>query len=137
VGFDLRWVRGRSRRADHHFNLAGMGVMREILHRTGVLDWKVAPAWDDGLTRREVERILAFRSPRRDRVPAAKLCTNDGWLLTPAECRLLAAALETRGAAAVARLKMTRAARAGWTAAVADFARYCRGAARAGGFRVW
>lgn len=67
----------------------------------------------------------------------AKFCTNDGWLVTSTECRLLAAALATRGAAALGRLRMTKAGRASWTAEAEAFARYCRRAARQGGFRVW
>lgn len=137
MGFDLQWDRDEGGGGYYHFNLGGMELMLRILDRTGVVDWTVAPPWGDGLTRREQERVLAFRSPRRGQVPAAKFCTNDGWLVTSTECRLLAAALATRGAAALGRLRMTKAGRARWTAEAEAFARYCRGAARQGGFRVW
>jgi hypothetical protein len=137
MGYDLQWVNDRRARGYRRYNLGGMQVLRDILRAAGALDARSTPR--PSPSGRATRAVLAFRSVRPGRVPLLKLVTNDGWVVTPAECRLLARALEERGARAIARL-----ARAGrledpeyWSRDILAFARYCRGAAAAGGFRVW
>jgi hypothetical protein len=108
----LAWVNTYTFR----FNIEEMGLVRGMLR--AVLDWDctlppppvVAPtvtaswnAWADGPrqegvpeppdvteARRAWDAVLATPSPVPNRVPAYKFQSNEGWIVTPAECLLLA-----------------------------------------------
>lgn len=64
-------------------------------------------------------------SPDPSKVPAHKFCSNDGWLVNPAQCLVLAEKLEK---------VLTPDHEDAWAL---SFAAGCREAAPRGGFRVW
>jgi hypothetical protein len=136
VGFDLQWVKDDSARGYHRLTHAATGSLVKILEAADLLDW-AEPAWERRRTRRDHEQLLQFRSRRRGRVPGIKFTTNDGWLVTAPECRILADGLEARGAAAIEATRFDAEARASWHAARSQLVRYFRRCARVGGFRVW
>lgn len=68
-------------------NIWGMRACRDAMTEGGVLDHETplphhAEAWN------EVQ--LATRSADPNKVPAFKFCSNDGWIVTPEECHLIA-----------------------------------------------
>jgi hypothetical protein len=101
-------------------NIWGMGTMRQILDRTGVLVWDGEPAWpqveelasalgvseqtlqEGGLDEDEqlrerydalVDESVRGVQPQAGYVYGWKLCDNSGWLVTPAECLAIAAGI--------------------------------------------
>jgi hypothetical protein len=113
-----------------------MGAFVKILDAADLLDW-AEPAWDQRRTSRDRERLLRFRARRRGRVPAIKFSTNDGWVVTAPECRILADGLEARGADAINATGFSSEAKLSWHSARPGLVRYFRRCARVGGFRVW
>jgi hypothetical protein len=111
------------------------------------------PELDDVIKPRELPLVADFlkrfsratgrRSNSLGRVPAFKFLSNDGWLVTPDECQLIADGLDT--ALAKRRAELVRGLRAqGYSRTaktVADlliwWAQYNRVAADHGGYRVW
>lgn len=78
-------------------------------------------------------------SPQPGRVPGYKFATNDGWLVTPEECGLIAAAVEKL----LADLPEDLAERVGWEEStdsmiewIEDWLDYNRVAATHGGYKV-
>ena len=114
---------GRDRDDSHYFraNIWGMGTLRKAMHLAGVMneredegrddmpkfpDWK--KEWDaldleempeEELTPEQkeyVETCKAARSKRSNepgKIPYFKFCSNDGWLVTPEESRIIAEGL--------------------------------------------
>lgn len=87
-------------RDDGYFrlNIWGMSKMVNIMEDLSMIDWEIkAPDWPDypnGMTDEEYERsTLPMRSMRSHdplRIPAFKFGSNDGWLVTPEECYMIA-----------------------------------------------
>jgi hypothetical protein len=84
---------------------------------------------------RERDEILAQTSPDEGRVGYWKFCSNDGWLVTPDECRIIAETLSQNLAPELwdgldLEEQHAREALAQWIG-------FARLAAENGGFRVW
>jgi len=176
MGYDL-YIRGGEQSQDdgyYRFNIWGMGRWRELAIKLDLLDFETenpfAGDWDreveahrregrmetdeDGDERlpREVVRALLGRESEGGRVPAFKFGSNDGWIVTPAECMMLDEALRSDEAKAlVVELWGAEAGRQAEGSGQsteqvlggadrymrADFAAFCARAAKAEGFEVY
>jgi hypothetical protein len=90
-------------------NIWGMATMRAIMARSGVMlsadcVWPEHPGdehFDDdgepltpkGRAFRDAVEAVLRQSPEQGKVPFFKFGSNDGWVITPEECRALAAGL--------------------------------------------
>lgn len=69
-------------------NIFGMGDYRELMGRCGMVDWEVGPPsdptdWDDDEQRLRWQEDVPETTQG---IAGYKLCSNDGWLVTPEEC---------------------------------------------------
>jgi hypothetical protein len=110
----------RDERHYFRLNMGGMGVTREIMDKLGMVFWEgeignfprvedYDITWDDvevleeggdALAPDVRERVdkyvaakddhLAYHGPEIPGIPGWKLCSNDGWVVTPAECLAVA-----------------------------------------------
>jgi hypothetical protein len=95
-----------------HLNWAMMDLVEELLDQAGVLDndtqGPVLPphadkldtatyeqVYDAAYNRWEAEQLVRATSLDAIKVPAVKFHTNEGWILTSRECRMLAGALKS------------------------------------------
>lgn len=148
------------------FGWSGMALACDVLAQFDALDWETQP-WADlerASTDDELDAALAMRPPS-GRAGGWKFGTNDGWIVTPPECRVIAAALDRVDPDVVvgaliaereryAALNVRLATRSderdaegpfepdpeevrSWLATLAEFAAFCRRSADDGaGFRV-
>lgn len=109
-------------------NMSDMQTMRRILMEVGVLA-------DDQVPTGEYcdRRLLARRSATPHAVPIYKFATNDHWIVTPDECKLIAIALRDRGARAVRKVVKPQG---DWPAIVGAFAIFNAACADLGGYEV-
>jgi hypothetical protein len=135
-------------------NIWGMGTMRGIMERAGVLSYESHPSFPDypghehfdaddapkdavGGAYREACTAVIESVASDGRVPAYKFGSNDGWLVNPDECRVIAKGLrdlvecdEVHGDEDDGSWK--------WSEEALDFADFCERAAEHGeGFEVW
>jgi hypothetical protein len=143
---------------DFHLNWGGMGRVCELLYVARVLVDVLQPepfpehfyADDDNRTLTdEAKALLSTGSGIEGTVPSFKFGSNDGWIVTPVECGIIARALRMRGPqpdtsyalppgdimVVSGQIMFTRTATA--TDWVQNFAEYCAFAAEHGGFEVW
>lgn len=93
-----------------HLNIWGMGTARQIMLDLDMLNaevehgvWPDAPSDEEWVEREKVEpgsewakfheendAVLSAHPNRDDpRTPAFKFCSNDGWIVTPVECKAM------------------------------------------------
>lgn len=103
-------------------NIWDMAEMRAIMLKENLLDFQPYGDWPEN-NPAELEAFLAKRSLNPLQVPAYKFASNDGWLITPEECYLLAH-----------RLRPLAQEMNGTVGRFADYVARC---VNLGGFRVW
>lgn len=69
-----------------------MAEFRSLMNRAGIFDETPMPK---GQLDSAAE--LGFRSRHDGKVPVAKFCTNDRWIVTPEECATIASKLQALG----------------------------------------
>ncbi len=109
MGYDM-YVVDKSGNEDKDYfraNIWGMQILRAAMKAVDVLDLETeAPAFvkadgaeeseDDGEKWQEANaHVLAFSSPEPNKVPIVKFCSNDGWVVTAEECKIIGDALAT------------------------------------------
>lgn len=150
-------------------NIWGMGSLRGIMDGLKILDWEVSPsfpvqpediddeAWDafydldikDQLEHENpilreyaqaMERACSCKSSDETKVVGTKFCSNDGWRVTPEECKIIQEAFANNDLAAVQvtnafgeAIEMDHDTLA-WCR---SFGEWCGKAAEHGGFRVY
>lgn len=118
MGYDLRsrQVNPDTQRPERfRFNVSGMARLRAVLYELGVLDvdspcpeWPVHPGQghfdenDHPLTqegRLYLERLQKVREwhANNGKVPKHKFASNNGWIVTPEECRIFSKAIRSAG----------------------------------------
>ena len=131
-------------------NIWGMGQLRAAMKMAGVLDFEAEapknPAYNEDRNEEEDEdnfvssMILDYRSENPALVPIQKFCSNDGWHVTPDECKLIADGLSKLLINNTSIKFIDR-----WDGLekdvnrehVQDFADYCKFSADHDGFRVY
>lgn len=156
MGYDM-YVASSSGNEDKDYfraNIWGMGLLRGAMKAGNVMDldhcnvvWpdidqNTNESDDDYQARLDeaYEPLRAFRSEDHKLVPIGKFCSNDGWIIVPEECILIADALD----------KVTSFHYKPFMGAeefididnenmpfVKEFAEFCRHAAKHDGFKVW
>jgi hypothetical protein len=159
MGYDMTMVEDRD--GDEGYfraNIWGMQVLRGAMKAAGVLDvehdspeWPKVKEQQEGETEndyyarhdRECLPIRQFRSEDKTLVPIGKFCSNDGWIVVPEECLLIADGLDK--VLASGEEIFYRDSWENRTVGLGDsdkefvqrFAEYCRKASKKGGFSVW
>jgi hypothetical protein len=105
-------------------NIFGMSRYRDYMDELGMLDWQTSAPDGEGY------EDFALDEPTG--IPGYKFCSNDGWLVTPAEIRVALALAESSGKAAKLRKQLGEDADY-WAAWI----KYLQRAEQAEGFRVW
>lgn len=94
---DNGWVR---------LNLWSMQVIRKIMDMADLLDWETDLEEEDLPTEipesgpertavlEKIDDLFSLQSPEPGKVPAAKFCTNDNWIVTKEESYFIAEGLE-------------------------------------------
>lgn len=106
MGYDMQWEKDGSDEGYFRANIWGMGTLRYTMYLAGVLDEEAEmPQWperpkdlkeerDDDPRAIELEKqrdaTRATRSTDPGKVPIFKFGSNDGWIVTPEESRLIA-----------------------------------------------
>jgi hypothetical protein len=98
MGYDMQAVNDQTDAGYFRLNIWGMGQMLKIMDSVELVDWETsAPDWPDYPAGMSDEAYEALSRPLRARispnplkVPAYKFGSNDGWIVTPAECYLIA-----------------------------------------------
>lgn len=128
MGYDM--YQGRDGNGQYfRLNIWGMGEYREVMERHGMVDWSVDPPpdpedWDDDEQRLRWQTDVPAKTFG---IAGYKLCSNDGWLVTPEECRSALAAWES------SENKVNETLDDYWF----SWLRFIEGAIEAGGFRVY
>ena len=135
------WYRGKERAEELWYLIFDPDEDRPLAE---ILKPEERPAVADGISRylTRFERATGRRAPP-GKALAYKFATNDGWLITPGECRAIATGLA--GALARRRRKLIRGLAArGYDRTEESVARllepwaqYNRFAADQGGYRIW
>jgi hypothetical protein len=129
---------------DNYFrlNIWGMSEMRRLM--TDALDWEMKPPeWPDtrfleGTEEEQDERAKALLAPVRaitsptGNVPLFKFSSNDGWLITPNECRRIADVLTNE----LKHWNMLGSNQS-WKDVVKDFINFNTYAAAHGGYEIF
>jgi hypothetical protein len=82
----------------YRLNIWGMSTMRRIMDDAGLLEWSDAGEWPD-VDEEDPDAAAKVREWKSrgagddQQVPAYKFGSNDGWIVTPDECRVIAAKL--------------------------------------------
>lgn len=79
-------------------NIWGMGEARQLMLEDDALvdvDHPPFPAGDGPEAKEQVKRITDA-DPGYEAIPSYKLCSNDGWLVSPGECRAAARKMRRR-----------------------------------------
>lgn len=120
MSYSMQAVNDLSEQGYWWFSIGGMAEMRDRMRDAHLLDDATPksprPAGDDAA-------LQAWRrqtSPNPRQIPAWKFESNDGWLVTPEECALLAESLDSSDGPS------TR-----------YFVEYCAACINKGGFHVW
>lgn len=130
-------------------NISGMGAMREVMEQAGAGTWEGEASWPEYPGSEHFNRhgdpvdevglayeaqVKALRMARTTTlVPLHKFCSNDGWVVTPGECRLIAERVRS-----LLESDDYDFGEDGWREMVRDWADYCADAANfADGFEVW
>ena len=120
MGFDMQAVNDTTAAGYHHLNIWGMALVCQEMNTVGLLNYTPHTPWQQDMNEEEVRAVLAQRAPVVTQVPAFKFCSNDGWLVTPEECSLIAQRLRTSK-----------------DVLAQGFANYCAQCVTLGGFEVW
>lgn len=127
-----KWTRGQPHPAhdaywkaqeEYYFrlNISGMGLMRGWIEP--IIDWDAENTpWPEDGTEEEAEAIISEETAKEGMVPGYKFCTNDGWLVTPKECTVIADYLDENPHEYEYMQK---------------FGAFCKKAAECGGFKVY
>lgn len=140
MGYDMYTVQTPSEEEFAYFrlNIWGMRAMRDAIRP--VLDdhakygeWPKIETDDDGNPINEAEEkrkvdFLSTPSSDENKVPTFKFCSNDGWIVTPAECEVIASYIETAE---------VTSDDADWVQYVKRFGQFNRRATKLGGYRVY
>jgi hypothetical protein len=87
IAWDKKWY--------YRLNIFGMQEMREYMDRVRILDWSNGkPYPGNEATEEEYEAYLNQQSEQTGMVLGKKFCSNDGWLITTAECNIIAGMLD-------------------------------------------
>ena len=150
MGYDLYMLNTDGDEGYFRANIWSMQIIRRVLGGLDLLSAEEPPKELTG------DEMTDWESSGAG-IPLCKLSSNDGWFVTPAECRavadgiaakrnqvepLVAAALVDQAAyeaefnKAAARPVTAEMARE-WSERIYDFGDYCARAAAAGGFRVF
>lgn len=104
--FDMKIRTGPQDQGYFKLNVWGMQMMRQIMDDAGVLDWETDVIESDFPTEipaeprerervlKEIDDLLSIQSPDPTKVPATKFCTNDQWIVTENECRIISEAID-------------------------------------------
>lgn len=151
MGYDLYAAPSEGHDGYFRANITWMGALRAMLHGVGALSTEEPPT---GLTG---EAAVEWASSGKG-LPIHKLCSNDGWVVSSAECRAAAAAVgdhsdEQIAAIALPIMEESFAYTASFNKEAVrpvtqddidalvgftrDFAAYCDRASRTGGFSVY
>ncbi len=132
-------------------NIWGMQKLRAAMEEVGVLDWDADygefPSYDppedadeeaeeayDKEHEKRCEPIKSQGSSKPDMVPGFKFCSNDGWIVTPDECLIIAKKLLSRSTDNEKTCEDVIEENREFER---EFAEYCQHAASQGGFSVW
>lgn len=155
MGYDMYMVESKNEDSSYfRANIWGMGILRSAMKEAQVLDLEYEdPGWPEikRLANESDETyydrvddahdpIRGFRSASEKLVPVGKFCSNDGWVVTPEECEIIANGLDTvKGFTHRGYMSDPIIIEAGSEnlVFVKEFADYCRRAAKHGGFKVW
>jgi hypothetical protein len=156
MGYDMTTLSSSGDEDKDYFraNIWGMGILRGAMKAGNVMDLDHDnPEWPD-LEQSENETegdyqarcdeahepIRSFRSTNPKLVPIGKFCSNDGWVIVPEECNLIADALDKVNSfhykPFMGNEEFIEAGSENMIY-VKEFAEYCRHAAKHGGFNVW
>lgn len=135
-------------------NIWGMGILRGAMKAAGVMDmhhgdvkWLKVSKEEEAINENAWEEknghLKRFRSKTASAVPIGKFCSNDGWVVVPDECLIIANGLDT-----LLKAGTPIVYRDTWEGKdvtvgeedlkyVQEFADYCRRASTHGGFEVW
>jgi len=108
MGYDMQWQKDGSNEGYFRANIWGMGELRHLMNRAGILDTTTAPPpWpEDGKDeelddderyekwKKDTIPVRGYRSPDPGMVPIMKFGSNDAWIVTPEEARIIADGLE-------------------------------------------
>jgi hypothetical protein len=150
MGYDLYMANSESDEGYFRANIWTMGILRQVLHGLDLLTDEEPPA--DATD----EAMTDFEGSGRG-IPHCKLSSNDGWFVTPAECRAVADGISAKknqveplvAAALVDYAEyeakfnkttvqpVTNTMARDWSETVFAFGDYCARAAAKGGFRVF
>lgn len=151
MGYDMYAVRANKLHGDgtyHRANIWGMGMLRSVMSAANVLDWNAQhEPWgsfkeDDRKGQKQNARVRAFRSKDKNLVPGDKFCSNDGWIITPEECLLIANGLDRllrnpKRITYTVYLDGTKILTKEEREYVQKFSNFCRRSALLGGFKVY
>lgn len=107
MGYDMYTLVSKD---DFHTNIWGMGRLRELMDQANVLDcFSNHPDWPDSSKAYEADwdekhpdvikyeeqadEIRSSLSPEEGKVPIYKFGSNDGWVVTPEGCYMIAEAV--------------------------------------------
>lgn len=158
MGYDMSMIGDDSDEGYFRANIWGMQMLRGAMKTANVLDvhhespkWPEVEGQKDGETEGDYYArhdaacavTRSFRSEEENLVPIGKFCSNDGWIVLPAECLLIADGLDKLLASGDEIFY-----RDSWenrTVGLGDsdkefvkrFAEFCRRASAKKGFTVW
>lgn len=144
MGMDFLGRRGGS----FALNWTAMGHVMNMLHERGVVDLHAGPGPLPTTVRHEFlyprpdgdpEEAAAYHwksqtSPNPTLVPCYKFNSNDGWIVTPAECLVIADALDSF---LLGQLPGVSALELLWLQRVGELASFNRRCAGEDGYEVW
>jgi len=142
MGYDIYFRELPDEGVDPYYrqNIWGMGRMREAMETARMGYWSEAEpiSWpdpddysDNDALEAALEPILSHHPDGGDGVPLFKLCTNDGWIITPPECEAAWSAW-TKAEGSIGHFYDTDTVRE-----LKLLAEYLRAAAKHGGARVY
>ena len=125
-------------------NIWGMGPLREAMADAGMGYWSPSgdgirfptpnDFTDDEAFQAALEPVLSHHPDDHPGVPLHKLCTNDGWIITPDECAQAWTAFEQFSASD----DLSRFAdKMETNESIKEFAEFLKAAAECGGARVY
>jgi len=148
MGYDMYTVVG-----EEYFctNIWGMDSLRNLMGHADVLGWEgEGTKWPNSDKAKEVDWdenhpnviehekacdvVRKAQCEDRGKVPGHKFCSNDGWIVTPRECLLIAAGVEK-----FLEENTDYGSEDDWDARAfyTKWAAYNRNAAKDGGYKVW